>query len=162
MFQDVVQLSATVIKPAIDASCKVNGIQCNVYYKQHLEGITQITGRGNIGTNVASYLSLPDFYKKPLLIANQTKKGYKGANKSDNAKGVETVDTLTEETSYIVTYEKQHGIEWEPLMKIELFYTKGKTYPDAVYQTTRVEEIPLTNKTTVHSGLIHVYLVPMM
>lgn len=163
MFQDIVQRSAKLIKPSIDVACKVNGIECNIYYKKSISTVTPITGRGDVGTNNLSYMELPDFYKKPLLIAEQTKVGYKGAKKSDNSIGAESIDTLnTDPQTYIISYDNQYGIDWKTLMKIELFYTKGKTYPDAVYQTTKVLEMPLTNKSTIHSGLLHIYLVPMM
>lgn len=162
MFQDVVQLSANLIKPSIDASCAVNGIECNLYYKRNIEDFTQVTGRGSLGTNDSSYYLEPDFKKVTLLIAEQTKVGYKGANKNNNTKGIETVDTLAETQSYIISYDKQHNIDWKSLMKVEVFYIKGKKYPDAVYQTSKVLEMPLTNNSTIHSGLLHIYLVPMM
>lgn len=166
MFLDVVQISANMIKPSIDASCRMNGIQCNIYYKQFIEGVTQITGRGEIGTNENSFYNLPDFYKKPLLISEQTKVGYKGASKRNNPKGIESIDgeSTTKESpqTHIVTYEKQYGIEWKPMMKIEVFYNRHSTYPDVVYQTSEIKEVPLPNSKTIHSGLIHVYLIPFM
>lgn len=165
MFLDSVQISANLIKPSIDASCMINGLECNIYYKRQIEGVTQITGRGDIGTNEGSFNHLPDFYKKPLLIAEQTKVGYKGSSKR-NPKGIESIDaeSSTKESpqTHIVTYEKQYNINWAPMMKIEIFYNRNSEYPDVVYQTSEVKEIPLPNSTTIHSGLIHVYLVPFM
>lgn len=161
MFEDIVLLSANLIKPTIDTTCNVNGICCNIYYKRNIDSFTQITGRGDFNTNDSSYLTQPDFYKKPLLIDTPVKVGYKGSGKN-NSKGAESVDSITEEKSYIITYDKQYGIDWKSMMKIEVFYNRAKTQPDVVYQTSEVKEMPLPNNKTIHSGLIHVYLVPMM
>lgn len=165
MFNETVFISSQTIKPAIDASCKVNGFLCNLYYKRNIEGLTQITGRGNLGTNDGSFYDNPDFIKVPLLIAEQTKVGYKGASKKSNPQGIQSIDTLPSAESpqmHIVTYEKQHCIDWQPMMKVEVFYTKNTDYPNAVYQTTEVKEMALPHNNFMHSGIIHVYLVPFM
>lgn len=165
MFNETVFISSQTIKPAIDASCKVNGLLCNLYYKRNIENVTQITGRGNLGTNEGSFYGTPDYYKVPLLIAEQTKVGYKGAGRKNNPKGIESIDTLPSAESpqmHIVTYENQHKIDWQPLMKVEVFYTKNSSSPNAVYQTTEIKEMPLPHNSSMHSGIIHVYLVPFM
>lgn len=164
MFFDSTRYSANTVKPSIDAAAKVNGFECNVYYKRTFENITQVTGRGDFGTNDKSYYYLPDFSKVLLLIENQTKAGFKGANKTDNPKAIETLDPMPDgvTNTSIVTYNNQYNIEWEPLMKIEVFYHKHQEFPDIVYQTTKVMEVPLANNGTIHSGLIRVYLAPMM
>ena len=164
MFNDTVLISSQLIKPAIDASCKVNGLLCNIYYKRQIENVTQITGRGSYGTNEGSFYHLPDFCKKPLLLSDQTKVGYKGSKGKNNPKGIETLDSVSENPAqtHIITYDKQYGIEWKENMKIEVFYNRNSTYPSVTYQTTKVLEMALPNNSTIHSGLIHVYLVPFM
>lgn len=162
MFQNISGRMANLVKPTIDAMCRVNGLICNVYEKQPKETVTPITGRGEtLGSNNLAFTNLPKYPQVRLLIANPVRKGYKGANINNSTSGTNTVDSITETMPYIETYQYQYGIDWKPMMKVEVFYT-DLNFPQVVYQTTEILEEPLAKKSIMHSGIIHVLLAPFM
>lgn len=150
---------AKMIPPTIDAMCKIQGVQVNLYKKRILENITPITGRGDkYGSNNLYYTNIPDWFKVNLLLDTPTKAGYAG--KSSSVKDVESIDQNTQLTSYFVTYKGQYEIEWEEAMKVEIFYSPASREPEITYQVVKIMEVPLNDNHTMHSGIYHIYLVP--
>ena len=164
MLHDITYRMSLMVRPTIDASARMNGVRCRLYNKVTIPNVTQITGRGEVvGTNSLSFNKLPDFTDVYLLIYNPIKPGYKGAPASATSQPkTESVAAHTELKSYIETYEGQYGISWVRDMKVEVFYRDTATVPEVVYQVSEVQEVPLADNSSVHSGLIHVYLVPFM